>query len=115
MLEVRRDANLGQEAFGAELGRELGIEHLERDGAFVPEIAREIHRRHSAGADLTFDLIPARKRGVELGDRFHGGAGVANDSARTRPPTPPGRSHAPSTAVVVHSLHAGYLRAARHL
>ena len=31
MLQVRGDADLAQEALGAEDGAELGIEHLERD------------------------------------------------------------------------------------
>ena len=48
MLQVRRDLDLGQEPLDAEHGAELRVEDLERDRAVVPEVAREVHRRHAA-------------------------------------------------------------------
>ena len=46
VLEIRRDANLGEEPIRTELRAELRIEHLERDPAVVAQVAREIYRRH---------------------------------------------------------------------
>src|SRR5262249_34475005 len=43
MLKIRRDANLAQEALGAEHRAELGIEHFERDGSGMFDVACEIH------------------------------------------------------------------------
>src|SRR5438132_10871173 len=65
MLEVRRDADLGQKALDAEQRAELGIQDLERDLPVMLDVAREIDRRHAAGADLTLDLVPARESRVQ--------------------------------------------------
>jgi hypothetical protein len=45
MLEIGRDANLGEKTLGAEHGTDLGIENLERYRAMVSEIAREVDAR----------------------------------------------------------------------
>ena len=74
MLEIRRDANLGEEPIGPELRAELGVEHLERDASVVAQVAREVDRRHSAGADLALDLVAPREGRIQLTDRFHRGA-----------------------------------------
>ena len=66
MLKIRRNPDLGQEAFDAEYGAELGVEELEGDVAVVPDVAREVDRRHSAGADLALYLIAFGKRFPEL-------------------------------------------------
>lgn len=60
MLEVRGDANLGEEAVDAEGGAELRFEELEGDGAAVADVAREVHGRHTAAADLSLDDVPVR-------------------------------------------------------
>src|SRR5437762_1981787 len=52
MLQARGDADLAEEALGAEHRAQLGIQDLERHIALVLEVAREIHRRHTAGANL---------------------------------------------------------------
>ena len=42
MLETRSEADLALEAVGAERGGELGMEHLEGDGAVVAEILGQV-------------------------------------------------------------------------
>ena len=59
MLQVRGDADLAQKPLDAEHRAELGVEHLERDVALVPEVAREVDGRHAAGADLALDGVAA--------------------------------------------------------
>ena len=60
MLELRRRLDLGQEALGADGGRELGLEYLDRHFAIVPEIVRNVHRRHSADTYLGLYAIAGR-------------------------------------------------------
>ena len=48
VLEPTADPDLAPKALGAEGRRELGVQHLERDRAVVPEVLREVHRRHPA-------------------------------------------------------------------
>ena len=57
MLQVRRDPDLGQEPLDAKHGAEFRVQDLERNAAVVAPVAREVHRRHSAGADLALDVI----------------------------------------------------------
>jgi hypothetical protein len=62
MLEVRGDADLREEAVDTEGGAELRVEELQRDGATVAEVAREVHGRHAAAAELSLDDVPVRDR-----------------------------------------------------
>ena len=62
VLELPGDADLAQESLGAEDGRKLGVEHLERDQAVVLEVAGEVHRGHPAAAELALDRVTARER-----------------------------------------------------
>jgi hypothetical protein len=57
MLKVRRDSDLGQEAFYAEDGAEVGIEELEGDVAVVADVAGKVDSRHSAGADFPLYVV----------------------------------------------------------
>ena len=66
MLQVRRDSDLGQEPLDADDRAELRVEHLERDVAIVPEIAREVDGGHSARADLALDDIAIGEPAKEL-------------------------------------------------
>ena len=50
MLQLRRRLDLGEKALGAERRGEVGVQHLDRDVAVVPEVVREIDGRHAAGA-----------------------------------------------------------------
>ena len=42
---------------GAERRGELRVQHLDRDVAVVPDVAREVDGRHAAAADLALDAI----------------------------------------------------------
>jgi hypothetical protein len=57
MLEIRRRLDLGEKPLGAEGRGEFGVEDLERDLAIVTDVAREIHGRHAAVADLPLDFV----------------------------------------------------------
>ena len=63
MLQIRGDADLGEESLDAEHRAELGVEHLERDVAVVPDVAREVHRRHAAAPiSRSISYTPSRVR-----------------------------------------------------
>ena len=77
MLQPGRELDLALESLRAERGRDRGQEHLERDGALVPEVAGEVHRGHAAAAELALDEV-AVGQGVaktELGSRAVGLSG----------------------------------------
>ncbi len=57
MLQLRGRLDLGEKALGAERGGEIGVQHLDRDVAIVPEVVREVDRRHAAGAELALDAV----------------------------------------------------------
>jgi hypothetical protein len=58
MLEAGDDPDLAEEAVGAEAGRDLGAQHLERHLPLVAKVAREVHPGHAPLADQAEDLIP---------------------------------------------------------
>ena len=65
MMEPRGHLDLAQKALGAEhLGEPL-LQHLERDRAVVPEVAREVDDGHTAVAHLALDRIAAGQGGLE--------------------------------------------------
>jgi hypothetical protein len=51
VVEPGRGPDLAEEAL-AHVGAELRVEHLERDGAVVPQVVGEVDRRHTAPAQL---------------------------------------------------------------
>src|SRR5437667_11016450 len=59
VLELRREADLSKEPLGAQHCGELRAQHLERDGAIVFEVAREVHRGHPTAAELALDRVTA--------------------------------------------------------
>ena len=65
MLEVRGGLDLHEEPIGADHGRELGTEHLERDLAVVHQVVREVDGGHPARAKLALDAIAIGKAGGE--------------------------------------------------
>ena len=71
MAEPGGDLDLAQEALGAERGRQLGVEDLERDLAVVPEVLGEVDRGHPAAAELALERIAGRpaRPSVWLDDR----------------------------------------------
>jgi hypothetical protein len=61
MLEIRGCLDLLQEALGAE----LGPQDLHGDTPVVAEVVGKIDDRHSSGAELALDTVPAREGGYE--------------------------------------------------
>ena len=55
-----------QEPLGAEHGGELGLQHLDRDLAVVPEVLGEVDRRHAARAELALDAVAVGEGGGEM-------------------------------------------------
>src|SRR2546426_3199280 len=98
MLQLCREADLSEEPLGAEDGRKLRAEHLERDGAIVLEIAGEIDRGHATAAELALDRVTAREGGLKAADEIaHRGAAVTRASA-ARPSFHHGRSSGSQSA-----------------
>ena len=74
MVEGGRDLDFPEEPLGAERGRKLRAQELEGDETFVLEIAGEVHRGHSAAAQLALDRVAAEQGSVELGELVGHGA-----------------------------------------
>ena len=66
VLQVGRDLDLGEEPLDADDRAELRLQDLERDLAVVPDVAREIDRRHSAFTHKAVDDVAAREPRVQL-------------------------------------------------
>ena len=61
MIESRGELDLPQEALGAEAGREIRMQHLDRDSAIVLAVLGEVHGRHAAAAELAIDRVGLRQ------------------------------------------------------
>jgi len=88
MLEVGGGLDLGQEALGPHDRGELRLQHLERDVAIVPHVAREVDRGHPALSELALDAVAALEGRVKAGDRIQvecaptsGSSSFSRDSA----------------------------------
>ncbi len=46
-------------------GRELGVQHLDRDPPAVAQVAREVDRRHAAAADLALEAVAVDEGGLQ--------------------------------------------------
>ena len=68
MLQVGRDLDLGQEAFGSDHRSQLRLQDLESHLAIVLDVVGEIDRGHPAFAELTLDGVAAFEGGVQTGD-----------------------------------------------
>ena len=71
MLEVRRGVDLGEDPFGAAGGGEIGLEHLERHVAVMPEVPGQIDGGHPALTKLALDAIAALDGCVQARNRIH--------------------------------------------
>jgi len=72
VLQARGHLDLAQEAFRAEGLCERRIQHLERDGAAVYEVAGEINGSHPARAELSLDQVSVGQCDLEqAGDAGH--------------------------------------------
>ena len=56
VAEPGGDPDLAEEAL-AQLGAELGVEHLEGNRAVVPQVVRKIDRRHAAPTELAIHAV----------------------------------------------------------
>ena len=56
---------------------QLALQHLDGDMALVPDIAREIHGRHSTDAELSLDAVPRQEGRHELRGEIRHGAILA--------------------------------------
>ena len=63
---MRSRSNLVEEPVRADDVRQLALQYLDGDMALVPDIAREIHSRHSTDAELSLDAVPRQEGRREL-------------------------------------------------
>ena len=70
VLQPCGQLDLAQEPLGAERGRQLRVQHLERHRAVVAEVGREIDRGHAAAAELALERVSVgqgrRERAVRI-------------------------------------------------
>jgi hypothetical protein len=59
MLEAGGQHDLAQEALGAQRGRQVRVEHLERDHPVVAEVPGQPDARHAASSKLALDDVAA--------------------------------------------------------
>ena len=69
-LELRGNIDFAQEPLGAHRLREVGTEHLDRDGAAVLEVLGEVNRGHAAVAELALNGVAIGKGGPEKRNRI---------------------------------------------
>ena len=62
MIQTRGDLDFSQESVGSELRRHLREEHLDRDRAVVPHVARAVDGGHAPAAQLALDRVAVRER-----------------------------------------------------
>jgi hypothetical protein len=93
MGEPGRDLDFLEEPGGAQRGRELWPEHLDRDGAVVLPVVREIHRGHAPAAEFALDRVPLGE-GSTQADKQVGQAGAREGGQlhhRATPSAEPGK------------------------
>ena len=66
VLEPGRGLDLAQEALRAEHRSEFGVEHLERDGPLVPDVAREVHHGHAAAPEFLLEHVSVGQTSFEM-------------------------------------------------
>jgi hypothetical protein len=69
--ETRRDLDLAREPMGAEREGDVAAEELDRDEPALPEVLRQIDRRHPASADLALERIAPAEDGSGTDDQDH--------------------------------------------
>ena len=67
MLQAGGEPDLALEPLRTEGVAEVRMEHLEGDGTVVPEVVRQVHRRHTAPAELALDAVALGEALLELG------------------------------------------------
>ena len=58
VLQAGGEMDLAEKPIGSEGGGELGVEHLDRDGAIVLEVTREPDGGHASAAELALEGVP---------------------------------------------------------
>ena len=58
----REQLDLAGEALGAERRADLRTKHLDRDGALVANVVRQVHGRHPARSKLALERVPLGER-----------------------------------------------------
>ena len=71
VAEPGRDADLAQEALGAEHRAEVGVEHLERHLTVMPDVVSQVDRGHAAAAELPLERVAAGQLGPQSGLDVH--------------------------------------------
>jgi hypothetical protein len=66
VLEAGNRLDLPQEALGAKRLSQLGVQHLERHRALVPEIVGEEDCGHATPAQLTLEAVAIAQTALEL-------------------------------------------------
>ena len=66
MLQPGGEPDLALEPLGPEGGRELRMQHLERDRAVVPEVAGEKDRGHAPAPELALELVATAQPFLDL-------------------------------------------------
>ena len=66
VLQAGGGPDLALEALRTERGSQLGMQHLQRDRAVVPEIVGEIHRGHATPPQLALEPVPVGQAALEL-------------------------------------------------
>ena len=61
-MESRSETDLSKEPLGPKLGRQLGMEDLERDGTIVPDVVGQVDHRHAAAAELALEHVAVAER-----------------------------------------------------
>ena len=67
VLQLCGDPDLAEKTLAADRRGKLRPEHLDRDLPLMPDVLRQVHRRHPALAQLALERVPVRKRGKEAG------------------------------------------------
>ena len=66
VLQAGGDADLAEEAVRTQGRCELGVDNLERDGAVVAKVAREVNRGHAAPPELALDRVAVGQGGSKV-------------------------------------------------
>jgi hypothetical protein len=65
MLQARSDLYLSQEALGTQIGGQVGVKHLDRDGGLVLQVLGAVHGGHPAATDLSLKRVTVGERRAE--------------------------------------------------
>jgi hypothetical protein len=78
VIQAGGELDFAEEPVGAEHGRQLGMQHLDRHPPLVLQVLRQVHRGHAPAAQLTLDGVAISQGGaetkVEIGHRLSGEA-----------------------------------------